>query len=402
MKNTLRSFGFSALLAIIGFSFAACGDSGVSVGGSTVAVTGVTLNKLGTYISIGGYETLTAIVAPANATNNDVTWNSNNPAVATVTNGVVIGMSVGSAAITVTTVDGGKTATCAVTVIANSIAVTSVSLNKTSASINLGNYEILTATVSPANATNQNITWISSNTSVATVSSSGLVTTVSVGSATITATTVDGGYTASCTVTVTGSGGDYIAVTSVSLNKNSTSLSVNNTDTLIPTIEPSNATNKSVTWSSSNTAVATVSNGVVRGVSFGSATITVTTIDNHKTAICAVTIFADGGNTVPVTGVTLNKISTIIDLGNIEILAATVSPTNATNQNVTWGSSANGIATVSATGVITAVSVGSATITVTTVDGNKTADCAVTVTASISGGQTFTSIPRACSHNAKV
>jgi hypothetical protein len=123
--------------------------------------------------------------------------------VATVsTGGVVTGVSVGTAIITVKTDDGGKTATCNVTV--NPISVTGVSLNKTTTSLNVGATETLIPTITPSNATNQNVTWSSSPTSVATVSASGVVTGVAAGSATITVTTAEGGKTATCSVSVTG------------------------------------------------------------------------------------------------------------------------------------------------------------------------------------------------------
>ena len=146
--------------------------------------------------------TLTATVEPNNATNRNVTWSSDNPSVATVNNGVVSAVSEGTATITVTTVDGGYKDTCPVTVTAAPVPVTGVSLNKDSLALGVGDSETLTATVAPANAANQNVTWASSDPSVATVDAAGKVTAVGAGTATITVTTVDGGKTAACTVTV--------------------------------------------------------------------------------------------------------------------------------------------------------------------------------------------------------
>jgi len=168
---------------------------------------------------------------------------------------------------------------------------------------------------------------------------------------------------------------DVIAVTDIYL-KPSTSLVVDGTETLVPTITPSNATNKNVTWNSSNANIATVStNGTVTGVSVGNVTITVTTVDGGKTASCEVTV---SPVEIPLTGVSLNKGSTSLVFGGTETLTATITPLNATNQNLTWESSNPEVATVE-NGLITAVSTGTATITVTTVDGNKTAYCEVTV-----------------------
>ena len=167
-----------------------------------------------------------------------------------------------------------------------------------------------------------------------------------------------------------------VPVNRVLLNKTSTTLTVGNTETLTATVEPANATNKAVTWSSDNSGVATVSNGVVTAVTPGTATITVTTEDGSKTATCAVTVTAA---TVPVTGVSLNKDSLALGVGDSETLTATVKPEDATNKAVTWASSNSTVATVDQNGVVTAVAPGTATITVTTVDGGFTATCAVTV-----------------------
>ena len=168
-----------------------------------------------------------------------------------------------------------------------------------------------------------------------------------------------------------------VPVDRVALSPSTLNLKEDETGTLTATVEPSNATNKNVTWESSNTSVATVdASGLVTAVSAGTATITVTTEDGDKTATCEVTVTAA---TVSVTGVTLNKTSTSLYVGDTETLTATVEPSDATDKNVTWSSDNEGVATVDATGKVTAVSAGTATITVTTEDGAKTASCTVTV-----------------------
>lgn len=171
---------------------------------STVRVTGVSLNYSSAPVSVGATKALTATVSPSNATNKSITWTSSNTAVATVSSsGVVTGKAAGTATITVKTADGGYTATCTVTVSNPTVKVTGVTLSPTSPSINVGATKALTATVSPSTATNKSVTWTSSNTAVATVSSSGVVTGKAAGTATITVKTADGGYTATCMVTVT-------------------------------------------------------------------------------------------------------------------------------------------------------------------------------------------------------
>jgi len=170
----------------------------------------------------------------------------------------------------------------------SNVAVTGVSVSPTTASIVAGSSQQLTATVSPANATNQNVTWTSSNTAVVTVSTSGLVTAVAAGTAIITATTADGGMTATSAVTVTV---PTVVVTGVTLDVTTTSIVAGLTQQLTATVAPTNATNQNVTWSSSNTAVATVSStGLVTAVAVGTTTITVTTQDGAKTTNCSITV----------------------------------------------------------------------------------------------------------------
>ncbi len=164
-------------------------------------------------------------------------------------------------------------------------------------------------------------------------------------------------------------------VTGVTLNKTSASITVGNTVSLTATVSPGSAANKAVTWASSNTSVATVSNGVVTAKSAGTAKITVTTKDGNKTATCTVTVKPA---VINVTGITLNKTTSTMEIGKTLTLTATVSPSNATNKNVTWKSDNTAVATV-VNGVVTAKSEGTANITVTTEDGKKTAVCAVTV-----------------------
>jgi len=169
-----------------------------------VAVTGVSLNKNTLSLAVGGSEQLTAIVAPDNAANKTVTWSSGNTAIATVSsNGTVTAVAAGTATITVTTQDGNKTANCTVTVTQSFINVTNVTLNKSDLSLVVGGNERLTATVEPANATNQTVTWNSGNTAIATVDNNGSVTAIGAGTTFITVTTQDGNKTAVCVVTVT-------------------------------------------------------------------------------------------------------------------------------------------------------------------------------------------------------
>lgn len=172
---------------------------------ATISVTGVSLDQSALTLTEEETATLTATVQPANATNQNVTWTSSNTSVATVQNGNVTAVGAGEATITVTTEDGGKTATCAVTVNAATVPVTGVTLSQTQASLysnRTPNSLTLAATVAPDDATNKAVTWTSSNSTVATVDANGKVTAVAPGTATITVTTADGNKTATCAVTV--------------------------------------------------------------------------------------------------------------------------------------------------------------------------------------------------------
>lgn len=256
-----------------------------------------------------------------------------------------------------------------------SVSVAGVSLDKTEIVLVEGSSEKLTATVEPTNATNKNVTWSSDHEAIATVDQNGTVTARRGGQATITVTTADGSKTATCTVRVKIQIGE--PVQSVGLNKTELALEVGKTGTLEAKVEPSDATNKNVTWSSSNSEVATVDNGVVTAVSAGEAIITVTTEDGAKTATCKVTVNAP--QTVPVTGVTLDKTSLDLKTGDNTTLTATVNPESATNKDVTWISDKPEIAAVEG-GTVTAKAAGTAIIAVTTIDGGKIATCKVTVT----------------------
>lgn len=162
--------------------------------------------------------------------------------------------------------------------------VTGVNLDQTAISLAVGGTAALNATITPANATNQNLTWSSDNTNVATVAS-GTVTAVGKGSTNITVTTEDGQYKAVCAVTVTQ------PVTGVLLNTGTLTLFTGDTATLTATVQPDSATNKNVTWSSDNEAVATVDNsGKITAVTAGEANITVKTEDGNHSADCKVTV----------------------------------------------------------------------------------------------------------------
>lgn len=267
---------------------AAGNGSSIFRSASVVPVTDVSLKSSLTLIE-GKSSYLIATVAPRKATNKNVTWESSDIDVATVNqSGKVVGVKAGTAYITVTTVDGSKTATCKVTVKEAPIAVTGVSLSSNRETINAYTSISLSATVAPANATNQKVTWKSSNSSVAKVDEDGVVVAKKAGTATITATTNDGAKKATCKITVVLPKG---SVTGVKLRKTSITLYEGSGKNLEVIVSPSNAINKDVTWKSLEPSIATVdSEGRVTAIEKGVTQILVTTVDGNKMAFCKVTV----------------------------------------------------------------------------------------------------------------
>ena len=252
-----------------------------------------------------------------------------------------------------------------------SIEVTSVSLNKATLEMVEGDTENLTATVMPANATEQGVTWTSSNGNVATVDAQGKVTAVAEGTAIITATSVNG-KTAQCAVVVSKKANP---VTAITLNKTTLRLTEGENETLSVTYTPEDADGRSVTWTSSNGNVATVdAQGKVTAVVEGTAIITATSV-NGKTAQCAVVVSKKAN---PVTAITLNKTTLRLTEGENETLSVTYTPEDADGRSVTWTTSNGDVATINAQGKVTAVAEGTAIITATSVNG-KAAQCAVVV-----------------------
>ena len=249
----------------------------------TSGVIGISLDKSLESVPRGDSISIVATVsAKTGSVNKDVQWSSSDTSIATVDyDGMVTAVSIGNAVITAKTVFGGFTATCDITVI-SPIIVTSIALDKTSASLEAGETVTLTATVKPDNATDKTVTWSTSDASIATVTN-GVVTANKVGTATITAKAGD--KSATCAIDV-----QATPVSSVTLNKTSASLRVFGTMTLTATVKPDDATDKTITWSSSDASVATVSKGVVTAMKTGNAIITAKAGD--KSATCAVEVKA--------------------------------------------------------------------------------------------------------------
>ena len=256
-----------ALLAGVSLLFS-CGKSNTEpTQPKDVAVTSVTLNQVSIELKVGESVQLTATVQPSNATSKTITWSTSNSSVASIANGLLTAIGEGSATITASA--GGKSANCTVTVKQNVIAVTSITLDQTSVELTEGDNVTITATVKPDNATNKTVTWSSSAPEVASIQD-GKITAIKAGDAVIKA--VAGDKSATCNVKVKAK---VIAVESIELNKSEITLKEGDSETLEATVKPDNATDKTVTWSTSVSDVATVNNvGKVKAVSIGETIIT--------------------------------------------------------------------------------------------------------------------------------
>lgn len=325
-------------------------------------------------IDVGKTTTLEAIVSPNDADDKSVTWSVDNSEIATIDNsGKVTGVSPGTATVTVTTTDSGKTATCKITV---NQPVDSVTLDKNTLTLTEGQSETLKATANPEQA-DQSFTWSSNNTSVATVDSNGKVTAVKAGTADITATSKSNPakYT-TCRVTVRPA---VVLVSSITLDRKKLQLEEGQMFTLEATVLPENAANKKVIWSSSDESVATVAYGVVVAKAVGTCTVTCQSEGNPSvSATCEVEV---SKATVAVSSISLSPSTLTLSFGSSQSLLATVSPSDATDPSITWKTSDATVATVSTSGRVTALrKEGTAVITATSVsDPTISATCTVTV-----------------------
>lgn len=334
-----------------------------------VSAAGITLNKNQMLLDVGYSETLKyTIEGELNESN--IVWHSTNPNVATVQNGKVKAITRGTAIITVKIND--YSSTCKVTVSDDYIAVNSIKINTNNLNLLIGNTEKLTVNISPSTATNKNVMWHSSNSSIVTVDSTGNITAKKIGSAIITATS--GNYSSTCKVTVV----DKIPLKNITLNKTSLTIKEKETAQLSLSYNPSNATNKKVTWKSSNTGVATVNqSGKITAIKPGTTTITVVSNDGGHVATSKITVQAISKK---VESISLDKKELSIVSGEEATLKVTINPTYAENKNVTWSSSDEEIATVE-NGIVKALKPGTTEIKAISEDGDKEAICKITVTA---------------------
>ncbi len=368
----------------------------------------IKLNRTSRTLTVGNTTTLTVTVSPKfEGVDPVVTWTSSDPSVATVdSNGKVKAIAAGTATITVTVSDNvtPHTATCKITVNKASseetvVKATGVKLDKDRIEVNKSTTETIKfeATVTPSNAT-QTGTWKSDNTSVATVDSkTGVITinksidpsTAAGGMMAVKITYTVGSVSASGTliiypdgIDVSGGGntGDNVLPTGLTLNYTSLNVAVGGTAGLMATFSPATTTNKAVTWSSSDTSVAVVVNGVVTGLKEGKATITAkSNADSKIKATCNVTVGSSSG-TVTGSVISLSQ-STLNLIAGTTSYALTATLATGTTGTVTWMSSNPAVATVDQTGKVTPLAAG--TTIITAAINGSIATCTVTVTAAV-------------------
>ena len=385
-KRIIAKAIFAVLTAVMLF---ACKPEGEKV-------TGVVLDHRGLKADIGQTVTLTATVFPENATDKTVIWSAEPAeAVKLTDNGngscTVKALKVGETVVTATTADGGFTATCTVTV--PQIAAESVTLDRETVSLVLGNpaadTATLTATVFPENATDKTVIWSAEPAEAVKLTDNGngscTVKALKAGETVVTATTADGGFTATCTVTVSS-----VSAESVELDREELNLIVGDpeseTATLTATVYPENAENKTVSWSADKTGyIELTDNGngscTVKALKAGSVTVTATVEDSGHTATCTVTVSSVSAESVELDREELNLI-----VGDPEsetaTLTATVYPENATNKTVSWNAVPEGVVELTVDGAVCTVKAlkeGEAVVMVTAADGRFTATCTVTV-----------------------
>jgi uncharacterized protein YjdB len=335
-------------------------------------VTGITLSETNITIDLKTSRLqLRATVAPDNALNKTIVWSSTDASVAAVDqNGLVSIKKAGKVSIIATSQDSPAiTAVCNIMV---NIPVTSIALDETSKTMYVGQSQRLSYVLLPTNASNNSVTWISTNPSVATVDKTGLVVAKGVGTTAIILKTLENGQSVYCNITV------RQVASGIKLDAATLNLKAGESHIFKPTLTPKNSTDSVIVWESSDTKVATVDDeGKVVAKAAGSAII-MARLDTGAVAYCKVNV------TLPVNGLILNFTDKTIYIGEKFKLKVSVNPSTATDLGVTWKSSNTSIATVNEDGEITGIAGGTAVITCTTKDGGYSATCVLNVVESVS------------------
>ena len=333
-------------------------------------------------------------VVNAKSKNNAVSWRSDDTSIASVNDeGYVVGEGEGVTNIRVFYKEDNKiySNTCIVTVTSKTVNLESISLTKKEVDLKKGNLFLIEVTTTPSDAKVDKFIFESADKSIAEVSAKGFIKGVSVGTTTITVKNSDETVSATMVVNVTEDKQTITVIepTSIELIGFTNGLTVGKTTQALYNLTPNSATNKSVTWKSSNENIAKVNaNGVVTGVSAGTCTITVSTSNNISSSK-EITVLS---NTILVDKITINGSTNInMKVGGTKFLSYTISPADATNKKVTFKSSNPNVVYVDSNGIMAAIGTGTAVVTVTSNDGSKTAAINVTVITSTASGTSSSS-----------
>lgn len=357
---------------------------------SSVMPNAIILNQNEVGIKKGKSYQLVSTVLPENANNKQVIWTSSDPKTVSVneTTGYITGLKEGSAVVTVKTLINDVSTDCVVNVTGKNVLISTINIHQKRISIAVGYTHNLTYSVQPSNATENNLVFQSSDSSVAIVDQNGVIKGLKEGNCVITVATSNGLVKDSTYVTVYKSGtttvvnGESVKTTvypkSINISNNDITLKVGSTMSVVATVLPSDA-NQSLSWTSSNSRVATVdSNGLITAISPGTATIVAKTV-NDLTANIKVTV---GDYSIKLKSITVNTNYLVMPLGKSMQLSIIYNPKDASNKTVTWESSNSKVITVNSSGYIKAVGPGTAIIKATSADGGYTDTATIEVTGS--------------------
>ena len=340
-----------------------------------VPLTGIKLKEENVTVEIGKTGYIGAIYNPSDASDKVLYWSSSDESVAKVNEGVITAIGRGTVMLTATSRDGGKTATCEVTVTdPNYKELKSIKMNQETVILKKGENGWIGVTYNPSDASDKVLYWSSSDESVAKVNE-GVVTAIGEGKAILTATARAGGKTASCTVTVENP--NFVHIDEIKMKTEELNLNKGENGWVGVTYSPSNASNKVLTWKSSNEEVVTVREGNVKAVGEGKAVLTATSEDGGKTTSCIVTVVDP--KFVHIDEIKMKTEELNLNKGENGWIGVTYNPSNASNKVLTWKSSNEDVAIVRE-GNVKAVGEGTAILTATSEDGGKTASCKVIVT----------------------
>ena len=323
---------------------------------NTIIAKSIVLSENEIGLKVNGTRQLTVKISPDNTTNKSVVWESSNSNIATVnSNGLVKAINIGQAIITVKTVDGNVKSQCKVVVSKEAIEPTEINFSDKNIKLKVNEEKVLSYQILPKNANISNFKFTSSNSSIVSVNNTGIIKGIKKGNATITMI-VNNKIRNSINITV-----EDNAVLPNKINMiQAITLDTGSVYKLNVEIEPRNATNKSVVYSSSNPSVVSVdSNGIIVGLKEGTSTITVKT-HNNITSTCLITV---KNKNIPLQSIAIKNISPIY-VGDSKKLELTFSPSNATNKSVVYSSSNPGVVSVDSNGNIAGLKAGTSIITV--------------------------------------